>query len=36
MKICIDLDGVICKLKEEGQTYADLLPVEGAPESLRA
>ncbi|MGI4751208.1 MAG: hypothetical protein ACRYFB_11275 [Janthinobacterium lividum] len=36
MKICIDLDGVICKLKEEGETYADLLPVKGAPESLQA
>lgn len=36
MKICIDLDGVICRLKEEGETYADLLPVKGAPESLQA
>jgi len=35
-KICIDLDGVICKLKQEGEQYADLLPVEGAPESLKA
>ena len=36
MRICIDLDGVICKLKEEGQTYDVLLPVEGACESLQA
>lgn len=35
MKICIDLDGVICRLKKEGETYDMLLPVEGAPESLK-
>jgi len=35
MRICIDLDGVICKLKKEGEKYEDLLPVEGAPESLQ-
>jgi capsule biosynthesis phosphatase len=35
MKICIDLDGVICQLKKEGETYENLLPVNGAPESLR-
>lgn len=39
MKLCIDLDGVICQLKREGQSYADLEPVPGAVErvnSLRA
>jgi capsule biosynthesis phosphatase len=36
MKLCIDLDGVICRLKKEGETYDMLLPVEGAPEKLRA
>lgn len=36
MRICIDLDGVICKLKQPGETYENLLPVEGAPESLQA
>lgn len=36
MRICIDLDGVICNLKETGQTYEELLPVAGAPEKLRA
>lgn len=35
MKICIDLDGVICNLKKEGETYDQLLPVPGAPEALR-
>ena len=34
MRICIDLDGVVCKLKEPGQTYADLEPVDGALEWL--
>ena len=35
MRICIDLDGVVCKLKEPGQTYADLEPVDGAVEWLQ-
>jgi capsule biosynthesis phosphatase len=35
MKLCIDLDGVICRLKKEGETYDILLPVEGAPEKLQ-
>lgn len=35
MRICIDLDGVICKLREPGQTYAELEPVPGAVEKLK-
>jgi capsule biosynthesis phosphatase len=35
MRICIDLDGVICQLRRPGQEYADLLPVPGAIEKLR-
>lgn len=35
MRICIDLDGVICRLREPGQDYADLEPVPGAVEKLR-
>lgn len=35
MRICIDLDGVICRLREPGQQYADLDPVPGAIEKLR-
>ena len=35
-RICIDLDGVIAKLKQERQTYADVEPVEGSVERLRA
>jgi capsule biosynthesis phosphatase len=36
MRICIDLDGVVCMLKQPGQTYADLEPVPGAVERLRS
>jgi capsule biosynthesis phosphatase len=35
MRICIDLDGVICRLREPGEQYADLQPVPGAIEKLR-
>lgn len=30
LRICIDLDGTICDLKKNGQTYADVLPKSGA------
>lgn len=36
MRLCIDLDGVVCRLKQPGQSYADLEPVPGAAERLRA
>jgi capsule biosynthesis phosphatase len=36
MRLCIDLDGVICQLRRPGQQYADLEPVPGAVEKLRA
>ncbi len=35
MRICIDLDGVICQLRGPDQTYAELQPVPGAVEKLR-
>ncbi len=35
MRICIDLDGVICQLRGPGQNYADLEPVAGAVEKMR-
>jgi capsule biosynthesis phosphatase len=35
MRICLDLDGVICELRQPGETYADLQPVPGAAEKLR-
>ncbi len=36
MRICFDLDGVLCRLRQPGQTYADLEPMPGAVEKLRA
>lgn len=35
-RICLDLDGVIASFKKEGQTYADVLPIEGAVEKVNA
>jgi len=35
MRICIDLDGVICRLREPGESYAELQPVPGAVDKLR-
>lgn len=35
MRICVDLDGVICRLREPGQDYPDLEPVPGAKEKLQ-
>jgi capsule biosynthesis phosphatase len=35
VRICIDLDGVICSLRGPGQNYVDLQPVPGAAEKLR-
>ena len=36
MRICIDLDGVLCQLRKPGQTYADVEIVPGAVQKLRA
>lgn len=36
MRICIDLDGVICELKNGSQTYADVSPRDGAAEAIKA
>ena len=36
MRICIDLDGVVCELKRPGETYDVLRPVPGAVDKLRA
>jgi capsule biosynthesis phosphatase len=36
MRICIDLDGVVCRLKQSGQSYADLEPIPGAVDRLRS
>lgn len=36
MRICIDLDGVICELRREGVSYEHLAPVPGAVEKLHS
>jgi capsule biosynthesis phosphatase len=36
MRLCFDLDGVLCCLKKPGQTYADVEPTPGAVQKLRA
>ncbi len=36
MRICIDLDGVICSLRSKNESYAELTPIEGSVEKLRA
>lgn len=35
MRICIDIDGVICQLKKEHQSYSDVEPLEGAVEKIK-
>tara|TARA_Y100001958_G_C21199289_1_gene526144 strand:- start:356 stop:733 length:378 start_codon:yes stop_codon:yes gene_type:complete len=35
MRICLDIDGVICHLKKNNQNYSDVLPIDGAPEKIR-
>ncbi len=36
MRLCIDLDGVVCHLKKPVETYADIQPIPGAAEKLGA
>jgi len=36
MKICIDVDGVLCELRRPDQTYAQLQPVPGAVEKMKS
>ena len=36
MRICIDLDGVICQLRKTDEIYNDLLPVDGAIEKIKS
>ncbi len=35
MRICIDLDGTLCTLKQPGQSYAEVEPLPGAVERVR-
>ena len=34
MKICVDLDGVICEIRKPGQEYRDVEPIPGAVEKI--
>ena len=34
MRICIDIDGVLCQIRKPDESYGDLLPIEGAAASL--
>lgn len=36
LRICIDLDGVICRLRKENETYDTLLPVDGSIEKIKS
>lgn len=36
MRIAIDIDGVICRLRTGSQTYADVAPLPGAVRKLKA
>lgn len=36
MRICIDIDGVLCELRGEGQHYGELDPVPGAVNGMLA
>ncbi len=36
MKICIDVDGVLCELRRPDQAYADVQPLPGAVEKMKA
>jgi capsule biosynthesis phosphatase len=36
MRICFDLDGVLCELRKPDQSYADVQPIPGAAEKLAA
>jgi capsule biosynthesis phosphatase len=35
MRIAIDLDGTICAIRSDGESYADLKPLPGAVERIR-
>jgi capsule biosynthesis phosphatase len=33
-RFCIDIDGVVCTIKTKEETYADVMPIEGAIENI--
>ena len=36
LRICIDLDGTICEIRKDGQSYAEVKVKEGAKERIKA
>lgn len=36
MRLCIDIDGTLCELRQSHQTYADVMPLPGAVAKLKA
>lgn len=36
MRIVVDLDGTICPVRKDGESYSSLLPYEGAAEKLKS
>ncbi|MDZ4715799.1 MAG: hypothetical protein SH819_10050 [Cytophagales bacterium] len=36
MRIVIDLDGTVCPIKRQGQTYSELKPLPGAVDKIKA
>ena len=36
LRICIDLDGTICEIRKDGETYADVKVKSGAAEKIRS
>jgi capsule biosynthesis phosphatase len=35
MRICVDIDGVVCELRRDDQQYSELEPMQGAVEAIR-
>ena len=35
MRLCIDIDGTLCEIRQENQTYAEVQPLPAAVEKLR-
>jgi len=36
MRICIDIDGTICRFREPNEQYADVTPLSGAVQKMKA
>jgi len=36
MRLCIDIDGTICRFRETGEGYADVTPLPGAVERMKS